>query len=459
MILTSFGAARGVTGSKHLLEINGKRVLLDCGMFQGHREESARRNRELGFDPASLDAVILSHAHIDHSGLMPVLGKHGYEGPIFCTPATRDLCAVMLLDSAHIQKRDAEWLSKKKMHFVPPVYTADDVHTIMRRFVSIPYEMRFPVLPDINVTFHDAGHVLGSAMVELDYMEKNRRRTFLFSGDIGRKAMPILKDPWVPRPADNVLMEGTYGDRDHRPISQVEHKLAELIQRAVDTGGKIIIPSFALERAQEIIYVLKLLETSNAIPEIPVFVDSPLTANVTHIFRLHTESFDEHFAELMEEAGDPFQLRRIRYIRAVHESMELNTMRGPAIIIAAAGMCEHGRIVHHIKNHCEDPNNTILIVGFQAQHTLGRRIVERRRTIRVLGIERELNAQVVIMNEFSAHAGRSDLLAFGERFRDCAEKVLLVHGEPTALEALRSGLHERGVTQAEIQNEAVPVEL
>jgi len=459
LILTSRGAAQGVTGSKHLLEINGKRLLLDCGMFQGHREEAAQRNRELGFDPMTIDAVVLSHAHIDHSGLLPMLAKQGYEGPVYSTPATRDLCSVMLLDSAHIQKRDAEWLSKKHMTFYPPLYTTDDVQMIMRKFVSIPYEMRFPVLPDVYVTYHDAGHVLGSAMVEVEYTEKGRARKLLFSADIGRKAMPILKDPWVPGPADLLIMEGTYGDRDHKPISQVEDKLSELIHEAVRVGGKIIIPSFALERAQEIIYVMKQLELKNAIPDIPVFVDSPLTANVTHIFRLHTECFDHEFGELMQEAGDPFELRHIRYIRSVEDSMKLNTMRGPAIIIAAAGMCEHGRIVHHIKNHCQDPNNTILIVGFQAQHTLGRRIVERRRIIRVLGVERELNAQVVIMNEFSAHAGRHDLLQFGERFRDCAEKVILVHGEVPALEALRQGLHERGVKQAVIQVEGVSQEL
>ncbi len=459
MILTSHGAAGGVTGSKHLLEINGKRLLLDCGMFQGRREESDRRNRHLGFDPRSLDAVVLSHAHIDHSGLMPMLAKQGYEGPIYSTPATRDLCAVMLLDSAHIQKRDAEWLSRKHLTFYPPIYNTDDVQAAMRKFVSIPYELRFPVLPDVYITYHDAGHVLGSAMVEVEYTEDGRERRLIFSADIGRKSTPILRDPWVPGPADIVIMESTYGDRDHKPLAKVEHQLAQLIRASVERNAKILIPAFALERAQEIIYALKQLEMQALIPDIPVYVDSPLTENVTHIFRLHTECFDEAFADAMQQAGDPFELRHIRFTRSVEESMKLNHLRGPAIIIAAAGMCEHGRIVHHIKNHCEDPDNTILIVGFQAQHTLGRRIVERRRTIRMLGVERELNAQVVVMNEFSAHAGRTELLEFGERFKDCAEKILLVHGEPTALQALHAGLHQRGVTQAQIQVEAVAREL
>ncbi|MBI1318225.1 MAG: MBL fold metallo-hydrolase [Candidatus Hydrogenedens sp.] len=459
MKITSYGATRAVTGSKHVLEVNGKKILLDCGMFQGHRVEAAARNRDFGFDPTEIDAAILSHAHIDHSGLFPMLVKHGYSGPIYCTPATRDLCSVMLLDSAHIQQRDAAWLSKKNMTFVPPLYDPDDVQEAMRKMVSIPYEMRMPVIPGVYFTFHDAGHVLGSAMVELEIEQDGHWRTLLFSGDIGRKQMPILKDPWEPKPADIVLMEGTYGDRDHHPIQEVEKRLARVIQEAHERGGKIIIPSFALERAQEVIYVLKRLELNNAIPDIPVFVDSPLTCNVTHIFRLHTESFDQNFSKLMQEAGDPFQLRRIRYIRSLEESMELNTMKGPAIIIAAAGMCEHGRVVHHIKNHCSDPKNTILIVGFQAKNTLGRRIVERRRVIRVLGVERELNARVEIMNEFSAHAGQKELIRFAMHFKDCAEKILLVHGEEEALLTLRNELHSRGLTQVEVQDFRVPVEL
>jgi len=457
--LTSYGATRGVTGSKHVLEVNGNRILLDCGMFQGHRVEAAERNRKLGFEAGTIHAAILSHAHIDHSGMFPMLSKQGYSGPIYCTPATRDLCAVMLLDSAHIQQRDAAWLSKKKMTFVPPLYGPDEVQDAMRKMISVPYEMRMPIVPGVFFTFHDAGHVLGSAMVEIEFEEHGKWRRLLFSGDIGRKQMPILRDPWEPRDADIVLMEGTYGDRDHHPIQEIERRLAQVVREAYERGGKIIIPTFALERAQEVIYVLKKLELANAIPDIPVFVDSPLTCNVTHIFRLHTECFDKEFSALMQEAGDPFQLRRIRYIRALEESMALNTMEGPAIIIAAAGMCEHGRVVHHIKNHCADPKTTILIVGFQAKNTLGRRIVERRRVIRVLGVDRELNARVEIMNEFSAHAGQKELLKFGLRFKDCAETILLVHGEETALQVLRDELHARGATQTEIQEFRTPVEI
>lgn len=459
MKITSFGAAEEVTGTKHLLEINGRKILLDCGMFQGHRQESDQKNRHLGFAASEIDAVILSHAHIDHSGLLPMLGKLGYRGAIHATPATRDLCSVMLLDSAHIQKRDAEWLSKKHLAFVAPLYRDEDVQEIMRRFISVPYEMRFPVLPGVFLTFHDAGHVLGSAMVELEYEENGRWRRFIFSADIGRRGMSILRDPWEPRDADVVMMESTYGDRDHGDMQAMEHNLASVIADAVARRGKIIIPSFALERSQEIIFALKRLELRKAIPPIPVYVDSPLTVNITDIFRLHTEAFDDEFSATMREAGDPFQLNRIRYIRPVSESMELNDLEGPAIIISASGMCETGRVIHHIKNHCEDPNTTILIVGFQAQHTLGRRIVERRRRIRIFGVERDLNAQVKVMNEFSAHAGRSELIAFGKRFKGRAEKVLLVHGEPPAMQSLQDALVAEGVQGVEIMRYAQPVEV
>lgn len=459
MKITSFGAAEEVTGSKHLLEVNGKKILFDCGMFQGHRLEADRKNRHLGFAPSDLNAVVLSHAHIDHSGLLPMLGKLGYNGPIYTTPATRDLCAVMLLDSANIQKRDAEWLSKKELAFVAPLYRSEDVQETMRRFITISYGMRFEILPGIFITFQDAGHVLGSAMVEMEYTETGRARRFLFSGDIGRKGMSILRDPWEPREADVVMMESTYGDRDHGAMQEMERDLAEVIHQAVQRKGKIIVPSFALERSQEIIYALKRLEMKGAIPDIPVYVDSPLTVNITDIFRLHTEAFDEEFAQTMADAGDPFQLRRIRYIRPVTESMELNNLKGAAMIISAAGMCETGRIVHHIKNHCEDPNNTILIVGFQAEHTLGRRIVERRRRIRVFGVERELNCQVKVMNEFSAHAGRSELLAFARRFKGRAERMLFVHGERAPLENLTTTLESEGMQGLHIMRYAEPVEV
>lgn len=459
MKITSYGGAGEVTGSKHLLEINGARILLDCGLFQGRRDEAARKNRMPDFDINKVNAIVLSHAHIDHSGLLPMMAKLGYRGNVYTTPATRDLCAIMLLDSSHIQERDAEWLSKKNREFIPPLYSTEDVQEIMRRFVSVSYGVRLPLIPGVYITFHDAGHVLGSAMVELEYEEHNKRRRLIFSGDIGRKNMPILNDPWEPTDADAVIMESTYGNRDHDPIETADAKFAGIVNEAYARGGKIIIPSFALERSQEVIYALKRLQASGAIPEIPVYVDSPLTVNITEIFRLHTEAFDAEFREVMRNAGDPFQLPKIRYIRSVEDSMQLNTLKGPAIIIAASGMCEYGRVLHHLRNHCEDPNNTIVIVGFQAEHTLGRRIVEKSRMIKVFGVPRELNARVRIMNEFSAHAGRSELLEFGARFKGRAERLILVHGEKEALVALKTGLEAKGVQNVHIQAPGVPIEV
>jgi metallo-beta-lactamase family protein len=459
MIITTYGAAEEVTGSKHLLDFNGRRVLLDCGMFQGHRLEADRKNREFPIDPQSLHAVVLSHAHIDHSGLLPLLGRLGFRGFIYCTPATRDLCGIMLMDSAHIQARDAEWLSKKERSFVPPLYTPEDVHEIMQRFVSVPYEARFPLFSDVFFTFHDAGHVLGSAMVELQYEEKGKIRRFIFSADIGRKNMPMLNNPWEPREADVVMMESTYGNREHDPIEAMDAHLARIVRETAEQGGKVLVPSFALERAQEIIYALKRLETAGQIPDVPVFVDSPLTVNVTEVFRLHTDSLNPEFRRLMLSNGDPFQLKRIRYIRSVEESMSLNDYRGPAVIISASGMCEHGRILHHLRNHGADARNTVLIVGFQAQHTLGRRIVEGDRRIKIFGVMRELNARVEIMNEFSAHAGRSELIEFATRFETQPSPVFLVHGETDALDALKAALDQRGVRGVKIQQEAQPVEV
>ncbi|HQB03443.1 MAG TPA: MBL fold metallo-hydrolase, partial [Candidatus Hydrogenedentes bacterium] len=387
MKITSFGAAGNVTGSKHLLEISDHRILLDCGLFQGSREQADRKNRESLFDPSTLDAVVLSHAHIDHSGVLPLLIKQGYTGHIYSTHATYNLCNIMLLDSAFIQKRDAEWLQKKHRSFIAPLYDENHVYATMKRFVSYSYEERFEVAPDIYVTFHDAGHVLGSAMVEVQYREKNRDRRFIFSGDIGRKNMPLLQDPWEPDDADVVMMESTYGDRDHDPIETNEAKLAEVVLRTVNRGGKVIIPSFALERAQEVVFCLKRLEMSGTIPEIPVFVDSPLTVNITEIFRYHTENFDDEFRQVMQEGGDPFLLKHIEYIRNMDDSLRINSFKGPCIIISASGMCEVGRILHHLRNHCENPKNTIVIVGFQAQNTLGRRIVERQPEIKIFGVK------------------------------------------------------------------------
>ncbi|HOZ49248.1 MAG TPA: MBL fold metallo-hydrolase [Candidatus Hydrogenedentes bacterium] len=458
MRITTYGAAEEVTGSKHLLEVNGRKILFDCGLFQGKRAEAAEKNRQRFFSADEINAVVLSHAHIDHSGTLPMLTRYGYQGPIYATPATRDLCAVMLLDSARIQERDAKWLSKKHMSFVPPLYDEEDARAVTRRFICVPYDMPMEIAGGVRVTFKDAGHVLGSAMVLAECRDNGSRKRFLYSGDIGRKNMPILADPWEPDDADVVVMESTYGDRDHDPIETLDAKLADVITRTYERGGKVIVPSFALERAQELVYALKRLEMANRIPDIPVYVDSPLTVNITEVFRLHTDLFDDEMKRLMERTGDPFQLKRIRYIRNQEESMELNERHEPMLIISAAGMCEYGRILHHLRNNIEDKRNTVLIVGFQAKNTLGRQIVERSKEVRIFGIKHALNAEVKTLNALSAHAGRSELLAFGKRFKSRAERVLLVHGETTAISALKSGLEAEGCANVSVQHAGIPFE-
>ena len=453
MKVTSYGAAGGVTGSKHLLEINGHRILLDCGMFQGKRREAAEKNRQFPFQADSVDAVVLSHAHIDHSGVLPMLYRKGYRGRIYTTPATRDLCSVMLLDSANIQERDAAWLAKKGRDYVAPLYDESDVFAVMQRFVCFPYEDRFEIVPDVYVTLHDAGHVLGSAIVAIDYVEDGKDRRFIFTGDLGRKNMPLLKDPWEPDEASIIMLESTYGNREHEPIETMESKLAEVVMRTVKRGGKIIIPSFALERAQEVVFALKRLELLGAIPALPVYVDSPLTANITEIFRYHKESFDAATQQVRSMAGDPFELKHIEYIRNVDDSMRLNTMTDPCVIISASGMCEVGRILHHLRNNCENPRNTIVIVGYQAKNTLGRRIVERQPEIKIFGVKRPLKAEVKTLNGFSAHAGRKELINFGLHGKGRRKQVLLVHGEDQALEALQSGLSDQGVKNITVMEE------
>lgn len=449
MKLTCLGAAREVTGSKHLLETNGCRILLDCGMFQGHRKEADRKNRApLPMPAGQIDAVVLSHAHTDHCGLLPLLHKEGFDGPIFATQATRDLCAVMLADTASIQERDARWLAKKRRSYVEPLFTMKEATTVLRQFVQIPFGRGTNIARGVDLTFHEAGHILGSAMALLRIQERGSMSSFLYSGDIGRMDHPMINDPDPPGEADFVLMESTYGDREQESFEFTGERFAEIIRRTVRRGGKVIIPSFALERAQEIVYVLKQLETADAIPRLPVFVDSPMAVNLTEVFRLHADSFDDEFAALMAEEGDPFRLQDIRYVREAEQSKAINDLKESCIIIAASGMCENGRILHHLRNNCSDPRNTILIVGYQAQNTLGRRIVERQPILRILGQEHELRAEVEVISAFSCHAGRSELIRFAERYAGGARKFMLVHGEESAMHALREAIG--GLTAAEI---------
>jgi metallo-beta-lactamase family protein len=447
------GAVGGdVTGSRHIVHTGKARVLLDCGLFQGRRSETIVRNRDLGFRARDIDVMVLSHAHIDHSGALPRLYRQGYRGPIYCTPATRDLCAAMLEDSAEIQAQDAAYINKKikrngaRMDPVEPLYDQKDVVGTLELMVSVPYHRPVAVAEGVELTYYDAGHVLGSAMVALDVDVVGERRRLVFSGDLGRKNMPILRDPEVPPGAACLLMESTYGDRNHEPIEQMEDELLEVIERTVARGGKVIVPTFALERAQEVIYALKQLQEQRRLPRIPVYVDSPLTVKLTDVFRIHPECFDQHARDILTTGDSPFDFQGLRYVSSVEDSKAIDQSDEPAVVISASGMCEFGRVVHHLVATIENRKNAVLIVGFQAQHTLGRRLVEQRTRVRIFGVERERHAEVVVLNGFSAHAGQDDLLAYAEAVREAGplRQVALVHGENRPRETLKALLQERG---------------
>jgi metallo-beta-lactamase family protein len=445
------GAAHTVTGSKHLVRTSHATVLLDCGLFQGPRRESIEHNRRLGVDPRSVSAVVLSHAHIDHSGALPLLCKAGYDGPIFCTPATRDLCAVMLADAAKIQEADARHINKTiargetDMDPVEPLYGEEDVVRVLRQAIGVPYHRALPVAPGVALTFFDAGHVLGSAITVLDIDEPGSTTRLVFTGDLGRKSMPILRDPECPPDADVLVMESTYGDRLHAPIAQMDDDLAATVARVHGRGGKIVIPSFALERAQEIVFALKKLKLEQRIPPVPVYVDSPLTVKITDVFKLHPECTDAETRALIGRNESPFDFQELRYVSSKEDSQAIDADSGPAIIISASGMCEAGRVLHHLKATIEDPKNAILIVGFQAPHTLGRRLVERRPRVKIFGVERDLRAEVLVMNGFSAHADQRDLVEFVRESQRSGrlERVALVHGEPGPQKVLADLLRDR----------------
>jgi len=451
--LAFLGAAATVTGSKHLVRTSRATVLLECGLFQGHRIEANRRNRSLPIDTTTLDAVVLSHAHLDHSGALPVLAHHGYRGPIYATPATRDLCAPMLEDSASIQLADARHIDRLiargvDLDPVTPLYDHDDVVAALELMIGLPYHRRQTIAPGVDLTYLDAGHVLGSAIVMLDIEEGGARVRIAFTGDLGRPNMPILRDPEIPQQVEHLIIESTYGDRRHPPIAESQEALAAVVSRTAARGGKLVIPSFALERAQEIIFALGRLRQRGAIPAVPIYVDSPLATKLTDVFRLHPDCYDrETFAQL--QTGSLFEFEGLRYVTDVEDSKAIDATPGPAIVIAGSGMCEGGRVLHHLRALISDPSNTVAIVGFQAEHTLGRRIAERRPQVKIFGMMHELHAEVVVFDGFSAHADQLGLIEFCEavRKRQGASKlreIFLVHGEPAAQTALAAQLAARG---------------
>jgi metallo-beta-lactamase family protein len=459
MIIQFIGATRTVTGSMHLLHINGKKILLDCGLFQGKRADTTERNRTFPFEPSNIDALILSHAHIDHAGNLPNLVKSGYNGPIYCTPATHDLCDIMLKDSAYIQERDTEFVNKKheKKHQPPvePLYTIDDVQPALDLFRQVKYHSAFDVIEGVSVEFVDAGHILGSSSVVLTIRENgtigSSPKKFGFTGDLGRPNLPILRDPEFMGDVDALISECTYGGRFHGPVEEMSPKLEAVVRRTADRGGKIIIPAFSVGRTQDIVYAIHAMREEGKLLDLPVYVDSPLSSNATEIFRKHPECFDEETLDLLRRNDDPFGFKKLTYIRDVEESKKLNEKKEPCIIIASSGMCEAGRIRHHIVNNIDNARNTILIVGYQAEHTLGRRLVEQEKEVTIFGEVHERKCEVVVLNSFSAHADRNELLAYFSHFTTSRLKnIFLVHGDLDQAEKFSAALTERRFNHVEI---------
>lgn len=445
MKLEFSGAARGVTGSKHLLHINGKKILLDCGLFQGRRKESIEANLKFPFEATEIDAVVLSHAHIDHSGALPILVKNGFTGPIYCTHATRDLCSIMLRDSAYIQEKDAEWMKKKlKAPDADPLYTVADAEKTLSLFRSVDYKQQFKVCHGVRVKFHDAGHILGSALEEWDIWddETSQKVTFGFTGDLGRKNLPILKDREQLENLDVLITESTYGDRLHEEIKDVEDRFAAKIVETIERGGKIFIPAFAVERTQEILYVIREMQHAGRIPTIPIFVDSPLATGATEIFQLHPECFDEKLVQMFDRGENPFDdVNGLQFTRSVDDSKALNQFPGSAIIISASGMCEAGRIRHHLANNISDEKNTVLVVGFMAENTLGRKLVENESPVNIFGEPHEVKAEMIIFNAFSGHADQNGLLDFAGAC-GTPTQVFCVHGENAQMLSFREKLQK-----------------
>jgi len=427
------GATRTTTGSMYLFEINGKRLLLECGLFQGHREESIQRNCCFPFDPGQIDAVVLSHAHIDHAGNLPNLVKQGYAGKIHCTAATRDLCGIMLVDSAHIQADDATFLSKKrakqKMPPVEPLYSIADAEKAIGQFVAANYDQLVPVMDGVTVTFRDAGHILGSAQVVLDIREGERKFRWLFSGDVGRGGDEILRDPEPVENVDYLQIESTYGGRDHAVRKDADAIVCRLVSEALGKKGKVIIPSFSVGRTQQIVYVLHQLTLSSCLPCVPIFVDSPLSVNATEIYRKHTECFNESIGQFLHENANPFGMENLTYIREAEESKKLNDLKEPIIIISASGMCEAGRVLHHLKNNLGDAKNLILFIGYCAEHTLGAQVLAGKSPVNIFGEPYPVRAKVVSLDTYSGHADRNELKRYVERISGDLKKICCIHGE------------------------------
>ncbi len=447
MKITFCGAAGEVTGSQHLIECGELKILLDCGLFQGRRAESRVKNQQFLHKPGALDAVILSHAHIDHCGNLPSLYGEGFRGPIFCTNATADIAAVMLDDSAKIQEEDAAHLNKRKGKGEPqiqPLYTRKEAQATVRLFEGLKYDVWRQIFPDLRIRFREAGHILGSAITELEFQEKGETRRLVFTGDLGRRSMPLLRDPELVNGCDILITESTYGNKVHAPAVDIKGDLERLIKRAAATQGKIIIPAFSLGRTQQLVYFLNEMSNAGTIPTIPVFVDSPLSNRLTQVFRDHPDVFDEEVQHTLKTDKDPFDFPSLTYVLTPDESKALNQRPGPFVVIAASGMCESGRVLHHLKHGVEDPKNTIVILGFQAEHTLGRRIRDKQPFLKILDREYKLKAQVELLEGLSGHADVNDFRWWFDHMAQTTGigRAYLVHGEPDSLLGLSQVLRD-----------------
>lgn len=445
MKLSFLGAARSVTGSRHVLDVPGFRLLFDCGMFQGRREEAVRRNRDLGFEPRSLGAVLLSHAHIDHSGALPVLPRQGFPGKVYLTSASADLAGIMLDDSARVQEHDCRYVNKQEGRrgktCIQPLYDGDDVRKIVRRFEGRRYGDQIKIAPRVTASFHDAGHILGSAAIRVKYTGRGNTTTVLFSGDLGRTHMPILRDPEPPPPCDVLILESTYGDRLHEQLGEETKKKAQdLLDHARTHKSKIIVPAFAVGRTQELIMRIKELVGEGRVDPVPIYIDSPLAAKATDVFKRHPECYDEETLKTFTADHDVFASRYIRFVSSQEDSKRLNAMRGPCVIISSSGMCEGGRVIHHLKHAIQDEANIIVFVGFQAEHTLGRKLVEGWNVVPIFGVPTPRRAQIVTFNGLSAHADRNDLLAYVRAIHPRPSIIFIVHGEEKQALALGTAI-------------------